>query len=148
MEHEGDGDTNCKWCARNNPQWIGALTGRLGNKRTSANYLNDGIKIGRNTEKSPGDLRRLAVTQTPVKDHQLALVWTTLKGVNDDDNKKLEKLEIRERIESIQTIVLLRSAIILRKVLETCGDLLLHRLPTGMKNSQGLKLIMIIIISI
>ena len=31
--------------------------------------------IGKNTEKSPGDLRRLAVTQTPVKDHQLRLVW-------------------------------------------------------------------------
>ena len=27
-----------------------------------------------NTEKSPGDLRRLAVTQTPVKDHQLTLM--------------------------------------------------------------------------
>ena len=28
------------------------------------------IKIGQNTEKSPGDLRRLAVAQTAVKDHQ------------------------------------------------------------------------------
>ena len=27
-----------------------------------------------NTEKSPGDLRRLAVTQTPVKGHQLTLM--------------------------------------------------------------------------
>ena len=32
------------------------------------------IKIGQNTEKSPGDLRRRAVTQTPVKGHQLTLV--------------------------------------------------------------------------
>ena len=32
------------------------------------------IEIGRNTEKSPGDLRRLAVTQTPVNDHQLTLI--------------------------------------------------------------------------
>ena len=31
-----------------------------------------------NTEKSPGDLRRLSVTQTPVKDHQLKLLWETL----------------------------------------------------------------------
>ena len=30
------------------------------------------------TEKSPGDLRRLAVTYTPVKDHQLTLMWKTL----------------------------------------------------------------------
>ena len=36
------------------------------------------IKISQNTEKSPLDLKRLAVTQTPVKDHQLALVWKTL----------------------------------------------------------------------
>ena len=28
------------------------------------------IENGQNTEKSPGDLRRLAVAQTPVKDHQ------------------------------------------------------------------------------
>ena len=27
------------------------------------------IENGQDTEKSPGDLRRLAVTQTPVKDH-------------------------------------------------------------------------------
>ena len=28
-------------------------------------------EIGQNTEKSPGDLKRLAVNQTSVKDHQL-----------------------------------------------------------------------------
>ena len=32
------------------------------------------LKDGQNTEKSPGDLRRLAVTQTPVKNHQLTLM--------------------------------------------------------------------------
>ena len=32
------------------------------------------IKIGQNTEKSPGDLKRLAVTQTPVRNHWLTLV--------------------------------------------------------------------------
>ena len=31
-------------------------------------------KNGRNTETSPGDLRRLAVTQIPVKNHQLTLM--------------------------------------------------------------------------
>ena len=31
--------------------------------------------------KSPGDLRRLAVTQIPAKDHQLKLMWKTLKGI-------------------------------------------------------------------
>ena len=32
------------------------------------------IENGQNTEKSPRDLRRLATTQTPVKDHQLTLM--------------------------------------------------------------------------
>ena len=32
------------------------------------------VKIGQNTEKSLRELRRLAVTKTPVKDHQLTLV--------------------------------------------------------------------------
>ena len=37
------------------------------------------IDNGQNTEKSPGDLRSLAVTQTPVKDHQLTLMLKALK---------------------------------------------------------------------
>ena len=32
------------------------------------------IENGQNTEKSPGDLRRLAVIQTPVNDHQRKLM--------------------------------------------------------------------------
>ena len=56
-------------------QKIGIGTGRFGNKRTSGDHPNYSIiKIGQNTEKSPEDLRRLAVTQTPVKDHQLMLM--------------------------------------------------------------------------
>ena len=50
-------------------------TGKFTNQRTSGDYPDYSIiKIGQNTEKNPGDLRRLAATQTPVKDHQLALV--------------------------------------------------------------------------
>ena len=37
------------------------------------------IKIGQNPEESAGGLRRLAVTQTRVKDHQLILMWKTLQ---------------------------------------------------------------------
>ena len=37
------------------------------------------VEIGQNTEKSPGDLRRLAVTQTPMKNYRLMLVRKTLK---------------------------------------------------------------------
>ena len=32
------------------------------------------IENGQNTKKSPGDLRRLAVIQTPVKNHRLTLM--------------------------------------------------------------------------
>ena len=32
------------------------------------------VENGQNTEKSPGDLRKLVVTQTPLKDHQLTLM--------------------------------------------------------------------------
>ena len=57
-------------------------TGGLGNKRTSGVNPNYSIvMIGQKTEKSPGDLRRLAVTQNPVENHQLVLVWKTLKWV-------------------------------------------------------------------
>ena len=31
------------------------------------------VEIGQNTEKSPGDLRKLAITQTLKKDHLMAL---------------------------------------------------------------------------
>ena len=36
------------------------------------------VENGQNTEKSPGDLRKLAVTQSPIKDHQLTLMLKTL----------------------------------------------------------------------
>ena len=55
-------------------------TGGLGDKRMSGDHLNYCIvEIGQNTEKSSGDLRRLAFTQTPVKDHHLTLTGKTLK---------------------------------------------------------------------
>ena len=72
MQYEGN--TNSNWCTRNNPQRLDKGTGRLSNQRTSGDYPDYSIKIGQNTEKSPGDLKRLAVTQTTVKDHQLTLV--------------------------------------------------------------------------
>ena len=43
-------------------------------------YPNDSIaENGQNPETSPGDLRRLTVTQTPVKNQQLTLMRKTLK---------------------------------------------------------------------
>ena len=68
MEHEVDGDTNCNWCTWNNPQRVGTWTGGFENKRTREDHPNYSIiKISQNTEKSPADLRRLAVIQTPMK---------------------------------------------------------------------------------
>ena len=44
----------------------------LGSWRTGRDYSNDSTaKNGQNRETSPGDLRRLVVTQTPVKNHPL-----------------------------------------------------------------------------
>ena len=50
-------------------------SGGLGGWRTGGDHPDCSIvENGQNTEKNPGDLRRLAVTQTPVKDHQLILM--------------------------------------------------------------------------
>ena len=74
MEYEGDVVTNCNRCARNGPQGNGKESGRLGIKRTSGDHTYYCIvKIGQNTEMSPGDLRRIAVIQTLVENHQLTL---------------------------------------------------------------------------
>ena len=62
MEHEGDSDTICNWCAWYSHQRIGKGTGRLGDKRTRGDHPNYSIiKISQNTERSPGYLRRLSV---------------------------------------------------------------------------------------
>ena len=118
----------------------GLVKGRteLGNKRTSGNNPTySTVEIGQNTEKSPGDLRKLFVTQNPVKDRQLTLIWkksqeviiiiivigalgTITKGLL----KGLEDMEIGGRVETIQTTALLRTARIFGRVLETWGDLL------------------------
>ena len=54
-------------------------TGGVGNWRTDEDHPNHSIiENGQNTEKSPEDLRRLAVTQTPVKNHRLTLITKAL----------------------------------------------------------------------
>ena len=50
-------------------------TGGRGSWRMGGDHPNDSIiENGQNTDKSPGDLRRLAVTQTPLKNHRLTLM--------------------------------------------------------------------------
>ena len=68
MEYGRDGDTSCN---RNNPQRFSKETGRFRNRKTSRDHPDYSlVMIGQNTEKS----WRLAVTQTPEKDHYLVLV--------------------------------------------------------------------------
>ena len=80
MEHESDGETNCNWCILNNPPKISTGTETLRNKRKSGDHPDYRIiKIGQNTEMNPGNLGRLAVTQIPVGNYKLTLVWKTPK---------------------------------------------------------------------
>ena len=46
-------------------------TAGLRNKRSGGNLNYSIVEISQNTEKSSGDLRRLVVTQTPLKDYRL-----------------------------------------------------------------------------
>ena len=63
MQHEGHGDTNCNCSSWYSHQRTGTRTGGLGNKRTSKDHPKFGvIKIGKDTEKSPGNLRWLEET--------------------------------------------------------------------------------------
>ena len=73
----GDNYTNRDWCFWYSHQSIIKETGEgLGSWWTSGDLPNYSIiENVQDTEKSPGDLRRLAVTQTPVKDYQLKLMW-------------------------------------------------------------------------
>ena len=80
MEHESDYYTNRDWCFLYSPQRIIKETGGLGNKRKSGGHPYNIIENGQNTEKSPGDLRRLAVTQAPVKDHLPKMMWNLAKS--------------------------------------------------------------------
>ena len=75
MECESDDDTSSEWNTWINPQMIDTGSRRLGNKTTSGIHPDFSmIKIGKNTKKSSGDLRVLAVTQTLAKYFLLTLV--------------------------------------------------------------------------
>ena len=82
VEHESDGDTKDNWCPCYSHQKIDKRTRGLGNNRTSRDHPNYSIiKICQNTEKSPGDLRIISVTQTSLRNHRRTQEWKTLKRV-------------------------------------------------------------------
>ena len=69
-EHESDGDTNYRWHTWNGLQELAKKAGGFGNQRKNKDHTNDSIvELGQSTEQSPGDPRKLAVTQTSVKDY-------------------------------------------------------------------------------
>ena len=79
MELQGDNYINRDCCFLDSNLRIIYGTGGFGGWRMSGDHPNySTIEKGQNTEKSPGDLRRFAVTQASVKDHQLKLMWKIL----------------------------------------------------------------------
>ena len=83
MEHESDDDNSCNWCSWYGHKRINTGTGGLRNKSTSGDHKNYSIiKINQNIEKSSWDLRRLAITQTLLKTHEVTVARKkTLKRV-------------------------------------------------------------------
>ena len=80
MEHKDNNDTYGNMYKGSNPQRFGKWTRTLRHQRTSREYPNYSIiQFSQNTKKSPRDLKKLVVIQTPVKDHQLNLAWENLK---------------------------------------------------------------------
>ena len=79
------------------PKWLGKGAGRVENQRTRRDHPNYSIvEIGQNTEDSPGDLMRLAVTQIPVKDYRIALVWKIREESNNNNNNE-RKGKVKEK---------------------------------------------------
>ena len=75
VEHENDNYNSSNWCSH---QRTSTRTRGLGNKRTNGGYpSNHMVEISQNTEKSPEDFRRLAVTC--VRNHRLTLVGKNRK---------------------------------------------------------------------
>ena len=75
MEHEGDNYTIMIGAFGRVIKGLFKGTGGFGGWRLSGDHPNYNIiENSQNTEKSPGDLRRFAVTQTPMKNHPLKLM--------------------------------------------------------------------------
>ena len=83
-------------CMERSPK--GKRIGAVENWRTNQDDPDYSIvTTGWNMEKSPGDLRKLAVTQTPVKYQQLTMVWRT-----QEKQKKKKKKEQQTSTKGIQ----------------------------------------------
>ena len=100
VEHEGDGYINCNLCSWYNHQMIGAESGGLAYKRSSWDHQNYRIiEISQNTEKSTGDLKGLAVTQTRVRNHRLTQVEKKTLSNHNNSKDGLKKPENVDELE-------------------------------------------------
>ena len=71
IEHEGGDDINCNWCTLEQSPGVWFGEWRIGNKRTGKDHPDYSIiKIGPNTEKSPGDSSEKSSTNAYVKKSQ------------------------------------------------------------------------------
>ena len=69
MEHEGDDNTNCDWYFWYSHQRI------IERLEDDEDHPDSSItENGQNTEKGPGDVKRLAVTQTSMKSFQIIII--------------------------------------------------------------------------
>ena len=50
------------------------------------------VESSQNTHKSHGDMRKLTVTQTPVKDHQLTLLWSMIIIIHKSKNQIITEI--------------------------------------------------------
>ena len=79
VDLECNSNTNCSCCTQNDPQRLGKKTGGIGYQRENQDFLDHNIGMIGWNQKRPGDLRKLAVTEIPGKNHKLILVGKTHK---------------------------------------------------------------------
>ena len=73
--NESDGYTICDWCTWKSPQRLKKQTSRTENQRKNLDHPDYSIvEISQDPEKSLGEPRRVAVTQTPIKACQVTQV--------------------------------------------------------------------------
>ena len=93
LKHEGDDDISCNWCV-----WNGSKRPRIGNQKMNRDHPDYTIvEIDQNTQKSPGDQWRLAVTQTPIKKYQgiIIIIIIIIVIIIISECKKLAQKEFR-----------------------------------------------------
>ena len=91
MEHENDHDTNSNRCARYSYQKIGRGIGGIGNKRTSGDHSNYIIKIGQNTEKSPGDTTGRQSINDAMENSQMSKI----RIIKNNNDKWMQQISIK-----------------------------------------------------